>query len=135
MWFKESYHQLSTDELAEIEKKAPEKFKKDCTINQKTGRVQWHYDDGWHDNLYLLESEKYNTAFESGYDARKKMSGSLNVFAVEDDAQLAVDATNSIIGTRVGVRTGAETAYTFVFSHLQSENGLALYHMHIQRYQ
>ena len=51
MWFKESYHQLSTDELAEIEKKAPEKFKKDCTINQKTGRVQWHYDDGWHDNF------------------------------------------------------------------------------------
>ena len=83
--------------------------------------------DGWHDNLYLLESEKYNTAFENGYDARKRMSGSLNVFAAEDDAQLAVDATNSIIGTRVGVRTGAETAYTFVFSHLQSENGLALY--------
>jgi len=55
------------------------------------------------------------------------MSGELNVFSIAGNEKLGVDATNSIIGTRVGVRTGAETAYTFVFSHLQSENGLALY--------
>ncbi len=83
--------------------------------------------DNMGDNLYLLESEEYDILFENGYDARKRMSGELNVFSIAGNEKLGVDATNSIIGTRVGVRTGAETAYTFVFSHLQSENGLALY--------
>ena len=83
--------------------------------------------DNMGDNLYLLESEEYDILFENGYDARKRMSGDLNVFSIAGNEKLGVDATNSIIGTRVGVRTGAETAYTFVFSHLQSENGLALY--------
>lgn len=83
--------------------------------------------DNMGDNLYLLESEEYDILFENGYDARKRMSGELNVFSIAGNEKLGVDATNSIIGTRVGVRTGEETAYTFVFSHLQSENGLALY--------
>ena len=77
--------------------------------------------NGWIDHLYMLESEQFNKNYESGYDARKRMGDELNLFAVENDDQLSVDATNSIIGTRVGVRTGEETAYTLVFSHL-SEN-------------
>ena len=84
------------------------------------------YSENGADNLYLLESEQYDNAYENGYDARKKNEGELNVFAVEGDDLLSVDATNSILGTRVGVRTGAETAYTFAFSHLNSENELAL---------
>lgn len=83
--------------------------------------------DGWHDKLYMLESEDYSTNYENGYDAIKRMSGSLNVFAIEDSKELAVDATNSIVGTRVGVRTGEETEYTFRFSHIQSEDDLALW--------
>lgn len=82
--------------------------------------------DGMTDNLFLLEAEHYDASFENGLDARKKMSCAFNIFAIEDSAQLAVDATNSIIGTRVGVRTGDETAYTLVFSHLKTENALAL---------
>lgn len=82
--------------------------------------------DGMTDNLFLLEAEHYDASFENGLDARKKMSCAFNIFAIEDSAQLAVNATNSIIGTRVGVRTGDETAYTLVFSHLKTENALAL---------
>lgn len=84
------------------------------------------YSENGADNLYLLESEQYDNAYENGYDARKKNEGELNVFAVEGDDLLSVDATNSILGTRVGVRTGVETAYTFAFSHLNSEKELAL---------
>lgn len=84
------------------------------------------YSENGADNLYLLESEQYDNVYENGYDARKKNEGELNVFAVEGDDLLSVDATNSIIGTRVGVRTGEETAYTFAFSHLNSEKELAL---------
>jgi len=82
---------------------------------------------GWHDNLFILEADKYGEGYENGYDARKMREGEFNIFAVEeDDIQLAVDATNSIIGTRVGVRTGEETAYTLLFTHLRSEEDLAL---------
>ncbi len=83
--------------------------------------------NGWYDNLFMLESERYNTAYEPGSDALKKESGTLNIFTLENDDKLAIDATNSIVGARVGVRTGEETAYTMTFSHVDSQEELALY--------
>ncbi len=82
--------------------------------------------NGWSDNLYMLESDSYDKAFEAGYDAAKMNSGEFNVFAVEGESRLAVDATNNIIGTYVGVRTGEETTYTLSFSHLMTNNELFL---------
>lgn len=82
--------------------------------------------NGWSDNLYMLESESYDKAYEAGYDATKMNSGEFNVFAVEGESRLAVDATNNIIGTYVGVRTGEETTYTLSFSHLMTNNELFL---------
>ena len=84
------------------------------------------YADGLLDHLYMLESEQYDAAYENGYDARKMEDGEFNIFAIEGEDKLSVDATNSFIGTRVGVRTGEETMYTFFFSHLNSEKELAL---------
>ena len=83
--------------------------------------------NGQQDNLHIIAMDGFEPDFENGYDAHEMPVGGLAVFAVNGEDYLSIDATNSIIGTRVGVRTGAETAYTFVFSHLQSENGLALY--------
>lgn len=83
--------------------------------------------DGRSDKCYLLESESYDTLYEAGYDASKKMSGRLNIFTVAEDKQLAINATNSIEGTRVGVRTGEETTYTFRFNHIQSDKDLVLW--------
>ncbi|MBQ4394132.1 MAG: hypothetical protein II825_02370 [Paludibacteraceae bacterium] len=83
--------------------------------------------DGCSDKCYLLESESYDTLYEAGYDASKKMSGRLNIFTVAEDKQLAINATNSIEGTRVGVRTGEETTYTFRFNHIQSDKDLVLW--------
>ena len=83
--------------------------------------------DGWRDNLYLLEAEKYDANYQNGYDARKMMNGELNIFAVEEEnTYLAVDATHSLIDTRIGVRTGEETAYTFTFANLRTQDALAL---------
>lgn len=83
--------------------------------------------DGWRDNLYLLEAEKYDANYQNGYDARKMMNGELNIFAVEEeDTYLAVDATHSLIDTRIGVRTGEETAYTFTFANLRTQEPIAL---------
>ena len=83
--------------------------------------------DGWRDQVYLLEAEEYDAAFENGYDAHKLMQGNLNIFTIEDEEALAVDATNSIIGTRIGVRTGEETAYTLTFGLLSGETEWALF--------
>ena len=83
--------------------------------------------DGWRDQVFLLESEEYDATFENGYDAHKLMQGNLNIFTVEGDEALAVDATNSIAGTRIGVRTGAETAYTLTFGALSGETEWSLY--------
>ena len=80
------------------------------------------------DHLYMLESENYDVTFENGYDAHKMKSAGMNIFSIEgDNEQLSVDATNSIIGTRVGVRTGEETAYTMTFSHVNSDDDLTLW--------
>ena len=84
------------------------------------------FTNGWLDHLFLLEDENYSPMYESGLDARKRMSGDLNVFAVESGSMLAVDATNSIGGTYIGVRTGEAKKYTFLFSHLNSEKELVL---------
>jgi hypothetical protein len=91
------------------------------------------YADGLFDNLYILENEQYVPEYENGYDAPKMMSGELNIFSVAEDEQLAVDATNSIIGTRIGVRTGEETEYIISFSYLNSENPLALLDMETEQ--
>ena len=95
------------------------------TTDVKTLRVSIYAND-FSDHLYFLESDKYDASYENGYDARKKNEGLFNIFAVEEDEKLAVDATNSIIGTHIGVRTGGATMYTFNFSHLNADN-LALF--------
>ena len=81
-----------------------------------------------HDKLLLIEDEDYLPEFENGYDAHIMPVGGFNIFTVEgENDYLAIDATNSILGTRVGVRTGEETAYTMTFSHVDSQEELALY--------
>lgn len=79
------------------------------------------YAEGVADNLYLLESEEYEAAYENGYDAKKMESGEANIFAIEGTDHLAVDATNNIVGTRIGVRTGDTTAYVMTFTHLNGQ--------------
>ena len=83
--------------------------------------------DGWRDQVYLLEAEEYDAAFENGYDAHKLMQGNLNIFTLEGEDALAVDATNHIAGTKIGVRTGEETAYTLTFGALSGETEWSLY--------
>ena len=83
--------------------------------------------DGWRDLVYLLESEEYDAAFENGYDAHKLMQGNLNIFTLEGEEVLAVDATNHIAGTKIGVRTGEETAYTLTFGALSGETEWSLF--------
>ena len=55
------------------------------------------------------------------------MKGTLNIFAVEGEDNLSVDATNSIKGTRIGVRTGEEMTYTLDFARVRTDRELLLF--------
>lgn len=82
------------------------------------------------DVLYLLESNDYEKAYENGYDAPKMMSDDeslANIFAVEGENQLAIDATSDFEQTFIGVRTGSATNYTLHFSHVNGEEEWMLY--------
>ena len=97
-------------------------------MNDITGALQVTLSSGESvDQLYMLESHRYDKAFENGYDARKIDNGDLNVFAVEGGDRLAVDATGDLAQTRIGVRTGDSIEYMLTFSKLQSERPLALH--------
>lgn len=85
------------------------------------------YTEGDADCLIILESDSYDSAYEDGYDARKIASETMDLFTIRDNEQLGVDATNSIAGTRIGVRTGEEMTYTMTFSHHDSEANLMLW--------
>ena len=82
--------------------------------------------NGWKDRVYLLESEQYSTSFEKGIDARKMESGDFNIFVVADGKRLAVNATNSITNTYIGVRTGEEMHYTMAFTNLYGDTEWSL---------
>ena len=84
------------------------------------------YSDIAVDHMYLLESDDYSKGYENGYDGRKMMAGELNVYAVEGEEALAVDATNDLEGTIIGVRTGSSDAYTLAFSRVQNVENLFL---------
>lgn len=93
-----------------------------------TGALQVTLRTGeWSDHIYMMESENFDYVYEDGFDAHKVMNGMLNVFTVEDEDYLAVNATNSIDGTRIGVRTGEEMTYTMTFSHINSEENWMLW--------
>lgn len=101
------------------------KQKTENATNVNTLRVSL-YSNGWGDHLYMLEADKYAAEYENGYDAPKMVEGAFNIFALADDKKLAVNATDNIIGTHIGVRTGDSILYVMEFSHLNTEDDLAL---------
>lgn len=104
------------------------KSRHEDVLNDITGALQVTLSSGESvDQLYMLESHRYDKAFENGNDARKIDNGDLNVFAVEGGDRLAVDATGDLAQTRIGVRTGDSIEYMLTFSKLQSERPLALH--------
>lgn len=83
--------------------------------------------EGDADCLFILESERFDSIYEDGYDALKIASESMDIFTIREDEKLSVDATNSILGTRIGLRAGETITYTMSFSHMMSEHELQLF--------
>jgi len=89
------------------------------------GRMSISLTDGVStDKLCLLESQEYAAAYENGYDAPKKFSeANVNaIYAIEDERALSVDATNSIAGTRLGLRTTGSGSYLMMFTRVEGSD-------------
>lgn len=90
-----------------------------------TGRMSITMIDAFgKDELYLLESDSYDKSYENGYDAPKKaVEGRSAIYAIED-RELAVDATDDMRGTKIGIRAGEIDTCQLVFSHVESDHVL-----------
>ena len=90
-----------------------------------TGRMQITMIDAFgKDELYLLESNSYDKAYENGYDAPKKaVAGRSAIYAIED-RELAVDATDDMRGTKIGIRAGEVDSCQLVFTNVESDHAL-----------
>lgn len=81
--------------------------------------------NGITDELVVLEQADFTAAFDQNYDARKmKNASGLNVY-VSGETDLAVFATDELVGTPVTVETAADVQYTFAFSDVAGD--IALY--------
>lgn len=90
-----------------------------------TGRMSITMIDAFgKDELYLLESDSYDKSYENGYDAPKKaVEGRSAIYAIEN-RELAVDATDDMRGTKIGIRAGEIDTCQLVFSHVESDHVL-----------
>ena len=78
------------------------------------------------DKVYMLESDRYENCYENGYDALKIVSEDMNIFTINGEDYLAVNSTNDLNGTRIGIHTGDTTAYALTFSNLSGDKELLL---------
>ena len=84
-------------------------------------------DEDGQDRLYMLESDSYSKEYENGYDAPKKHSKSKSsIYAIDAERELAVDATNEMVGTELGIKTGKSDWYTISFDNVQGDKKLSL---------
>ncbi|MBQ0008423.1 MAG: hypothetical protein KBT40_06855, partial [bacterium] len=67
--------------------------------------------DDVEDQLFLVESDKCSSSFDNGYDGTKiRESNRPQIFVINDFGYTAVNATNSILGQKIGYRASADGA-------------------------
>lgn len=103
----------------------PLKVQQKAVNESLTGRMSITMIDAFgKDELHLLESDSYDKSYENGYDAPKKaVEGRSAIYAIED-RELAVDATDDMRGTKIGIRAGEIDTCQLVFSHVESDHVL-----------
>lgn len=117
--------------------RAPKRVNQEETATAEVITLTIENSNGDKDNVVLMAKDgaHYDKSYENGADAPKIMAGNLNIFAVETDAEsgldkeLAIDATNDLNGTLIGIRTGEEMRYTLRFSRVNTDEDYKLVDM------
>ncbi len=79
---------------------------------------------GAYDEVVLVESDKYTNDYDVKADARKMDNNGLNIYADGSFDNLAVMATNDLMGQTLSITTGADAQYTISFSNVEGELAL-----------
>ncbi len=86
------------------------------------------------DKLWLFADEQLSRKYDNGYDAKKMTGSSLQqqIFAVEDDGEYQIDATDNLNNTKIAFQAGQEQDYKMTFYQTNIDkkySGLYLFDM------
>ena len=86
------------------------------------------------DKLWLFADEQLSRKYDNGYDAKKMTGSSLQqqIFAVEDDGDYQIDATDNLNNTKIAFQAGQEQDYKMTFYQTNIDkkySGLYLFDM------
>ena len=73
------------------------------------------------DEITFIRSNEYSAEFDNGADASKWMNSDFNLYAVTDNGELAVVASDEIVDMTIAFKSGKETEYTLGFDNLRGE--------------
>lgn len=81
--------------------------------------------NGESDEVILVASENFSNDYDLKADARKMENSGMNIYADGSFDNLAVMATNDLMGQTLSFKAGKDALYTMTFSNVEGE--LALY--------
>ncbi|MBR1716213.1 MAG: right-handed parallel beta-helix repeat-containing protein [Paludibacteraceae bacterium] len=80
--------------------------------------------EGEYDEVVLVASNDFSDEYDLKADARKMENNGLNIYADGSFDNLAVMATNDLMGQTLSITTGADAQYTISFSNVEGELAL-----------
>lgn len=69
------------------------------------------------DRLWIFSEPTCTRSFDSGWDGKKYLSSTTQIFAMEDDGDYQIDAISDINETYIGFQPGADSNFKLVFTH------------------
>lgn len=81
-------------------------------------------ENGAADRVMLFEGDELSAAEDKGYDAHKMMTSGMNIYAKGSYADLAILATDNLLGSELILKTDANTNYTMSFANIKGEYAL-----------
>ena len=69
------------------------------------------------DRMWIFTDPAYTRSFDNGFDGRKILSSTTQLFAMETDDNYQIDAVNDLNETYLGFQSGVESNFTMNFTH------------------
>lgn len=76
------------------------------------------------DEVMLIEGEEYSAEYDLGADAEKYMNSTINLYANAEAGNLAMVATDNLMGTTLSFQSGEAIAYNMTFANVMGEYNL-----------
>lgn len=84
-------------------------------------RVDIQSENGLKDQVYLVEGNDFSSDYDNSADAEKLMNKNMNIYAVDENMNYSMLATDNLIGTMLSLQTTEDINYTLTFSNVRGE--------------